>query len=65
MAFKDKGAEIKYKNAYNAEKYDMIRATPSKAEGQKIREAAARAGESVSAYILGAVRQRMEREAGD
>lgn len=62
MAYKDKAMETKYKNAYTAEKYDTIKATPTKAEGQRIREAAARAGESVSAYILEAVRERMEKE---
>lgn len=62
MAYKDKAMETKYKRAYANEKYDTIKATPTKAEGQRIREAAARAGESVSAYILGAVRERMEKE---
>lgn len=33
-----------------------------KAEGEAIRSAAARAGQSVQAYILQAVRERMERE---
>ena len=61
MAYKDKSMGTKYKNAYTAEKYDTIKATPTKAEGQRIREAAAEAGQSVSAYILQAVRERMNR----
>ena len=36
----------------------MIR--PEKEEGQKIRDAAAKAGQSVQAFILDAVRMRME-----
>ena len=35
----------------------MIR--PSKEEGQQIRDAAAKAGQSVQAYVLDAVRERM------
>ena len=35
---------------------------PEKAEGQRIKEAAERAGVSTTQYILQAVRQRMERE---
>ena len=43
-------------------KYQQILLKPYKEEGQRIREAAAAAGESVQGYILTAVRQRMERE---
>lgn len=43
-------------------KYQQILLKPYKEEGQRIREAAAAAGESVQGYILKAVRQRMERE---
>ena len=35
---------------------------PSKEEGETIRTAAAVAGQSVQAYVLGAVRDRMEKE---
>lgn len=41
---------------------DNIMIRPEKEEGQKIREAAARAGQSVQAYILEAVRAKMEQE---
>lgn len=43
-------------------KYQQILLKPYKEEGQRIRDAAAAAGESVQGYILKAVRQRMERE---
>ena len=43
-------------------KYQQILLKPYVEEGQRIREAAARAGESVQGYILTAVRERMERE---
>ena len=41
---------------------DNIMVRPTKEEGQKIREAAANAGQSVQAYILQAVRERMAGE---
>lgn len=41
---------------------DNIMVRPDKAEGQRIRQAAADAGISVSAYILEAVRDKMERD---
>ena len=62
MAFKDKTAEVKYKNDYTRQTYDRIGLTPTKEEGQRIRQAAANAGQSVSSYILQAVRERMERD---
>lgn len=62
MAYKDKAQEIKYKNEYTRQTYDILKATPSKEEGQEIRRAAVRAGESVSTYILEAVRDRMNKE---
>ena len=60
MAFKDKAKEIQYKNDFARNNYDRISLTPPKDEGQRIRQAAASAGQSVSAYILQAVRDRME-----
>lgn len=41
---------------------DNIMIRPEKEEGQKIRDAAAKAGQSVQAYILEAVRAKMEQE---
>ena len=62
MAYKDKAQEIKYKNDFTRQTYDVLKATPGKDEGKRIREAAAKASQSVSAYILQAVRERMDRE---
>ena len=62
MAYKEKKTMYDYNNAYAAKTYDRMQILPRKEEGQQIREAAARAGESVSAYILAAVRERMKRE---
>ena len=44
---------------------DNIMIRPSKEKGAEIRSAAAEAGQSVQAYILQAVAERMEREAGN
>ena len=41
---------------------DNLMVRPTKEEGQRIREHAAAAGESVQGYILDAVRERMDRE---
>lgn len=45
---------------YNASK-DNIMIRPDKAEGQRIRDAAAEAGQSVQAYILDAIRDKMDK----
>lgn len=49
-------------NARHLEKLGRIDLRPYKEEVEEIRAAAARAGQSVSAYILQAVRERMEKE---
>ena len=49
-------------NARHLAKLDRIVIQPYKDDGQRIREAAAQAGESVQGYILKAVRDRMDRE---
>ena len=41
---------------------DNLMVRPTKEEGQRIREHAVAAGESVQGYILDAVRERMDRE---
>ena len=46
-------------------KRDAIMLRPSKQEGACIRAAALHAGQSVQAYVLQAIRERMQREAGD
>lgn len=52
-------------NARHTEKLDQIKIQPYKEEGKIIRAAAAESGQSVQAYILQAVRDRMEREANN
>ena len=49
-------------NARHTAKLDIIKIQPYKAEGAAIRAAAASAGQSVQAYILEAIRERMARE---
>jgi len=49
-------------NKVHQEKLDRIIMQPYKEEGARIREAAAKAGQSVQRYVLDAVRQRMESE---
>lgn len=62
MAYKDKQQLYDYNNKFQRETYDRIQVLAKKEEGQRIREAAAAAGETVSAFILGAVRDRMDKE---
>jgi len=52
----------KQSNARYTEKCDYINIRPLKEEGQKIRAAAAAAGQSLQGYILQAVRERMEKD---
>lgn len=48
------------KNKYNSKAYDRIEITPIKGGKAEIKAAADRAGQSVNAYILQAVQQRMD-----
>ncbi len=57
-------AQIKASVKYN-QRQDNIMIRPSKEEGAKIRTAAKHVGQSVQAYVLQAIRERMQREAGD
>lgn len=50
------------KNAWNAKAYDRINVTVPKGRKAEIQTAAAAAGESVNAYITGAINRRMESE---
>ena len=59
MAFADKARENAYKNQFARDKYDRLSLVIPKDEGQEIRAAADAAGQSVNAYILQAVQQRM------
>ena len=52
----------KSKNAYNAKAYDRIAVVVPKGDGESIKAAAAQAGQSTNAYIVQAIRERMERE---
>jgi uncharacterized protein (DUF1778 family) len=49
-------------NARYAAKLDQLRIQPTKEKGAEIRAAAAAAGQSVQAYVLQAVHDRMEKE---
>lgn len=64
MAYKDKQQLYSYNNNFQREKYDVLRVLVPKADGitQEIRDRARAAGQSVSAYILQAVRDRMAKE---
>lgn len=57
-------AQIRASTNYNR-RMDSITIRPSKEEGARIRQAAADADTSVSQYILGAVRERMDSEQRD
>lgn len=59
MAYKDKQTLYDYNNKFQAEKYDRIQVLPRKEDGKAIRAAAAEAGQSVSSFILDAVKMRM------
>lgn len=52
----------KASNKRSDAKYQQIMVKPYKAEGDKIRSAAAQAGQSVQQYILQAVDERMKRD---
>lgn len=54
-------AKRRTNDAYNA-KCDKMLIQPRREEGQRIRAAAAAAGQSLQGYVLEAVRDRMERE---
>ena len=59
---KSTDAQIKASVEYNR-KQDNIMIRPSKAKGADIRAAARVAGQSVQAYVLQAIDERMERDA--
>ena len=59
---KSTAAQIKASVEYNR-RQDNIMLRPSKEEGQKIRDKAKAAGQSVQKYILQAVHERMENDA--
>ena len=59
MAVSDAHKRASYK--WNSSR-DNIMIRPSKEEGQQIRDAAAKAGQSVQTYVLDAVRERMKED---
>lgn len=60
-----KAANKKWNDANLKEKYDRIQVVVPKGEKDIIKSYADKAGESISAYIVESVRQRMERETHD
>lgn len=52
--------QISYQNSYNKEKYDRINLMLPKGEKDRIKMAAAAAGESVNEYINKAIKQRLD-----
>ena len=60
---KSTDAQIKASVKYN-QKQDNIMIRPTKEEGRIIRDSAKAAGQSVQAYILQAIRDRIEKEQG-
>ena len=50
------------KNRYNAKTYDIFNIVVPKGEKERIKEAAIKAGQSVNAYVLEALRARMTAE---
>lgn len=52
--------QISYQNSYNKEKYDRISLMIPKGEKDRIKTAAAAAGESVNEFINKAIKQRID-----
>lgn len=59
---KNSKARIAANNRYNAKAYDRINLAVPKGQKEQIQAAASRHGQSLNAYIVGAVNERMERE---
>lgn len=51
--------KIKYTNAYNKERYDRIVISVPKGLKEKIKAAAGKIGQSVTAYIVNAIENKM------
>lgn len=62
MSEAKRAANKKWNDANLKDKYDRIQLVVPKGDKDIIKAAADQAGESVSAYIAAAVRERMERE---
>ena len=61
MAYKDKAQKTAAQNKYISKAYDRINLLVPKGDKDEIKAAADAAGQSVNAYILDAVRERMQR----
>jgi predicted HicB family RNase H-like nuclease len=59
MAYKDKAQKTAHQNDYISKAYDRVNLLVGKGDKEQIKQAAAANGESVNAYILEAVQQRM------
>lgn len=59
---KNSKARIAANNRYNAKAYDRINLAVPKGQKEQMQAAASRQGQSLNAYIVGAVNERMERE---
>lgn len=59
MAFADKSRDTAYKNDFARAAYDRLSVIVPKGDKDKIKIAAEAAGESLNAYIVGAIRDRM------
>ena len=60
MAFSDKSKDTAYKNDFARAAYDRISVIVPKGDREQIKAAADAAGESLNAYIVGAIRDRMD-----
>ena len=56
---------VKYRMDYAKEKYKRVPLDLKKGDYERLQAAAAAAGESVNAYIKGAIAARMEKESGE
>ena len=61
MAYKDKAQKTAHQNDYISKAYDRINLLVPKGGKEQIQAAADAAGQSINAYILDAVRERMQR----
>ena len=61
MAYKDKAQKTAAQNKYISKAYDRINLLVPKGDKDEIKAAADAAGQSANAYILDAVRERMQR----
>lgn len=61
MPEKEKFNKIKYNNQFIAEKYDRVNLTMPKGQKERVKAAADAAGQSVNAFVLDAVDEKIER----